>query len=345
MTEVEVDPPRHTLDTGRRQILVLHGGGYRGLYTACVLQALEMHTGASVRKSFDLIAGTSIGGIIALALASGASAADVAQHIKTRGPCLFPQRGFLKKHLHTIRRTFIAPHDPTTLEALIQSAINDSNRPIASLNYPVIVPAVDRIGTESGPEPIIYSNHPVSATRTRRIIDVALATSAAPTYFPAHQPKGTHEQLIDGGVIANSPAWIALTVALARYGWDIDKVHMLIVGTTQSVYGNAPRGRGRTGQWQGFAYWLTRGGFFDLLLNGQQRLADKMCEEALTGERCLKINSQRSVDRERAAGAIDHASPIATSTLEKMAHDAGSQALADPRIRKLLQWKAQAITS
>lgn len=60
----------------RFQVLSLSGGGYLGLYTAAVLAELEAQTGRRVVDMFDLLAGTSIGGIVALGLAAGVSAAS-----------------------------------------------------------------------------------------------------------------------------------------------------------------------------------------------------------------------------------------------------------------------------
>ena len=77
---------------GRRfQVLSLSGGGVRGLYTACVLEGLEARAGCSIGECFDLVAGTSIGGIIALGLALGRSAAEVRAIIEDAGPAVFPR--------------------------------------------------------------------------------------------------------------------------------------------------------------------------------------------------------------------------------------------------------------
>ena len=60
---------------GRFRILSLDGGGVRGAFSAAVLAALEQETGQSVVEHFDLITGTSTGGILALGLALGVPAA------------------------------------------------------------------------------------------------------------------------------------------------------------------------------------------------------------------------------------------------------------------------------
>ena len=74
----------------RRQILVLHGGGYRGLFTASVLEQLQKGLNQPILDAFDMIAGTSIGGIIALGLANGIAPGEIREKIEEKGPNLFP---------------------------------------------------------------------------------------------------------------------------------------------------------------------------------------------------------------------------------------------------------------
>ena len=68
-------------DNPRCQILVLHGGGYTGLFTASVLDELRKDRKQSIIDAFDMIAGTSIGGIIALSLANGMAPGEIRETI------------------------------------------------------------------------------------------------------------------------------------------------------------------------------------------------------------------------------------------------------------------------
>lgn len=74
------------------QILSLSGGGYLGLYTASVLAKLEEQSGRRIVDMFDLLAGTSIGGIIALGLAAGTSAAEIRDAFLENGEAIFGKR-------------------------------------------------------------------------------------------------------------------------------------------------------------------------------------------------------------------------------------------------------------
>ena len=71
------------------QILCLSGGGYLGLYTASVLAELENQLGGPIAAYFDLLAGTSVGGIIALGLAAETPASDIKESFESNGSRIF----------------------------------------------------------------------------------------------------------------------------------------------------------------------------------------------------------------------------------------------------------------
>lgn len=340
MTEVPVKPAAGSRDPGYRQVLVLHGGGYRGLYTASVLEAIEEKIGRPVTDVFDMVAGTSIGGIIALGLARGKSAGTIRKAIENNGPGLFPNHGLIRRMRQKLARVLRAPHDQDMLKAMVHSVLDNADDELGKLPVSVIVPALDATGTSAGPKPVIYSNQKDSVTRNAKLIEAALATSAAPTYLPSYTPPDSQSQLVDGGVIANSPSWIALTTAVADYGWNIDKMRMLIIGTTKSAYGRVPDTGGKPGNSEGLFYWVTKGKLFELIMDGQQRLADSVCEQALGSDRCFSINSTRSKDQDRVAKALNQASKEATATLKKLADEAVEAAMKESSIRHLLNRKS-----
>ncbi|MEO1088356.1 MAG: patatin-like phospholipase family protein, partial [Acidobacteriota bacterium] len=84
-----------------RKILAIDGGGIRGLIPALVLEAMEEKTGRPVSEIFDLVAGTSTGGILALGLVRPGdgggpaySAADLAELYERRGGQIFTSSGW-----------------------------------------------------------------------------------------------------------------------------------------------------------------------------------------------------------------------------------------------------------
>src|SRR5438093_601361 len=78
----------------RFQILALDGGGYRGIYSAAVLAAIEEDLGRPILRYFDLVAGTSTGGLIALGLGAGLSPRDIVDFYATWGPRIFRRENF-----------------------------------------------------------------------------------------------------------------------------------------------------------------------------------------------------------------------------------------------------------
>lgn len=79
--------------------LALSGGGYKGLFSAHILVELEKQFGCPIAQKFDLIAGTSIGGIIALALALEIPAEDIEKMFLENGKIIFKKRFFLSNGL------------------------------------------------------------------------------------------------------------------------------------------------------------------------------------------------------------------------------------------------------
>lgn len=162
-------------------ILALTGGGFRGYFTALVLARIEEQIGAPCHKVFNLIAGTSIGGIIALGLAFGIPARTVAQIIGQYGDDIFPPYRF-----KGLWRLFGPPYSPYPIRlALRQLLGEEADRPIAAALQNVMVvtvsPAVGKME--------VLASWDNNRTAAITVNDAALATSAAPTYFPAHRLK------------------------------------------------------------------------------------------------------------------------------------------------------------
>src|SRR5258707_15736584 len=80
------------------QILCISGGGYRGLYTAALLEELEKRAGKPLAQVFDLIAGTSIGGVLGIGLAAQIPAATFRKTFEENGATNFPRAYQIKGH-------------------------------------------------------------------------------------------------------------------------------------------------------------------------------------------------------------------------------------------------------
>lgn len=311
----------------RFQVLCLSGGGMRGLYTACVLEGLERRAGRPLMECFDLICGTSIGGIIALGLARGRTAADIRIAIEDIGPRLFPSRARTWRRLKGL---FRARHDPRPLAALIEQVLGGGSL-LADLRAPVVVPAVAL--TSAGAQLFRTPHHEAHRAQSGiRLVDIALGTAAAPGLFPVARIGST--EYLDGGVIANAPDAIGLAEATTYFGKRVRDVFMLGVGTTTDLAALAAGGPAS----RGLLYWLREGRIAEIAMSAQQQLATQLVGEAL-GARYLCINTPRSAGQAQVV-SLDRADEQALATLKAMAAHSLQACSAEPRLNQLLGHEA-----
>ena len=214
------------------RILSLDGGGMMGAFSASVLAAYEgecrERTGKGLADHFDLITGTSTGGIIAIGLAMGTSAEQILDFYRERGVQIFPHTGGVGGWFRGIRNLFRPKYSPGELRRAIGEVVGD--RPLCDARTRLVIPTYD---AEMGRVYLFKTPHHPHCTSTRHVkaVDAALATSAAPTYFPAHHVPG-HGSFIDGGVWGNCPAVIGIAEAVSYCGQRLDDVHVLSISTT-----------------------------------------------------------------------------------------------------------------
>lgn len=197
------------------RILAIDGGGVGGIIPARLLQLLSRDFPALVDRA-DIVAGTSTGGLIALGLAGGGAPAELADLYLTQARNIFaPAHRRL-----AVWWPFYAKYVPDGLRQAVQAMVGD--RSLADLQAkPVIVPvtALQRPDGRHKPAGVFLSTayrltspvHEKYSSSQWASIDVALATAAAPTYFPAHRVEQPGRWLCwDGGVVANNPAVAAV---------------------------------------------------------------------------------------------------------------------------------------
>ncbi|MFD0836663.1 CBASS cGAMP-activated phospholipase [Mariniflexile aquimaris] len=202
------------------KILSIDGGGIKGLYSASILKKFEEKFNCKTSDHFDMICGTSTGGLIALALSLKISAKNICEFYENKGELIFPKHkkrkipffgtidyGFLKQIAKGGKYS-----DKGLKEALIEifekKQIKDCSNLLCIPSYSI---------TEAKPKVFKFDHLKGKLSRDNEapIIDIALATTAAPTYFPmAESEFYDNEQFIDGGVWANNPALVGLLEAL-----------------------------------------------------------------------------------------------------------------------------------
>ena len=207
-----------------RRILSIDGGGIKGVFPAAFLAALEDSIGDSIANYFDLIVGTSTGGIIALALGLGLSAQEVLAFYEELGPRIFRKYSILSP----LRHLLFAKYDGLSLQAAISEKFG--SRRLGESRNRLVIPALN---LDTG-EAYLYktAHHPrLERDYKESAITVAMATSAAPTFFPSHQTT-TGTALIDGGMWANNPTAIGVIEAVAMLGWEPKSLQILSLGCT-----------------------------------------------------------------------------------------------------------------
>lgn len=238
------------------RVLSIDGGGMRGLYSATYLSALAAEAAKrrgvkelDVGKAFDLIVGTSTGGIIACALAAGIALERVAAVYRQRGKAVFPVKMPDGLNLDLLRQIVSRPkHLATGAKAFTQSLeevfgnmtvrdVYDSRR------IALAIPAVE-MGRHRA---WVFKTPHLSGHRDDdfRLVDVCLATSAAPLYrsmarVPNPNPAGGHcYTFVDGGLWANNPVLVAVIDAL-RMTEPGARIEIFSLGTCSPPVGDVP---------------------------------------------------------------------------------------------------------
>ena len=214
------------------RILAIDGGGIRGIFPATILAGLEERYlgGASVAGYFDLIAGTSTGGIIALGLAAGLTSGELKDLYVERGGEIFPPlpqgpSGWLARRWQGFRRYFRYRYDREALECILGAKLGD--RRLGDAMCRLCIPAFE--GRHSEVYIFKTPHHSDFKTDWREpMVKVALATAAAPTIYRPLEDAGY--VFVDGGVWANNPAMIALVDALSCFDVARDQVRILSLG-------------------------------------------------------------------------------------------------------------------
>lgn len=263
----------------RFRVLSLDGGGIRGVFSASVLAAIEEQLDVRVADYFDLIIGTSTGGIIALGLGMGLSARDILDFYTENGPRIFPSTFFHQRFVRGVRHLVRYKHSEKPLKAALEAVFGD--RRLGESTKRLVITSFDAV---AGDVHLFKTSHHPKFTRDFRdkVVDVALATSAAPTYLPGHHP-GDGRRFIDGGVWGNCPAPLGILEAITVLGAARESVEVLSIGTTE-----APFSVGKAASRLGL---LTGGkGAVRLLMEAQAKAAVAQANLLTDHSRMLRIN-------------------------------------------------------
>ncbi len=222
----------------KRRILCIDGGGILGTFPAAFLAGLEEHLECRpIGSYFDLIAGTSTGGIIALGLGMGLRASELLDLYEKRGPEIFGQgRGaiadFIFDKLRCGRWLMMNKHNSRPLRTVLEDTLGSKH--IGDARTRLLIPAWNPVARS------VYIYKTAHHARLRNdykslAVDAALATAAAPTYFRHHITEHA-VGLTDGGTWANNPIALAAVEAITLLSWPRESLHILSIGCLEETY-------------------------------------------------------------------------------------------------------------
>lgn len=262
------------------RILSMDGGGIRGILTARILERIDEKLPGFL-AGVHLYAGTSTGGLLALGLGSGKSPTEMVGLYRTCADSVFADS--LLDDLKDLGNLVGAEFSWEPLKEVLERFFKGVR--LAHLSKKVLVSAFDLDNEGCAPDGIqvwkmkFFHNYPSKGWDGKEfVVDVAMRTSVAPSYFPAYQGY------IDGGVAASNPAMCALAQALHADtgGQQLGDVVLLAMGTGFNPH-YLPI---QNADW-GLAQWAPH--MLNIMLEGSAGMVDYQCRQVL-GARYLRID-------------------------------------------------------
>lgn len=299
--------------TERFQILSLDGGGIKGLFSAALLAHFEEDHGINIADHFDLIAGTSTGGIIALGLGMGLKPREIVNFYKNEGPGIF-RGGLLARFKHYIwgPKYPQAPLSDALKKTFKDARLQDSKKRL-------VVPSFN---LEKGEVYVFKTRHIPRYKRDymKPIWQVALATASAPTYFPACC-EVDKIRLIDGGVWANNPTMAGVVEAIGPLGRRASSIRVLSIGTSYAV-----KQRPDLLDRGGIIRWVWSSSMVDIPFEGQSHAAIGQAQLLVGHDNVHRINpvvpdgvlAMDRLDLPRLEAEAAHQSRIESPKIEKL---------------------------
>lgn len=307
------------------RILSLSGGGIRGIFQAVYLREIAAQLSAPLRECFDLVAGTSTGAIIALGVSLGIDLNKIVRLFETDGNNIFPSH-IRRSANRSISWFSLGPrYDPEPLRKILNEVFQaDGTRQLQlrDCRPPVVIAAatldkyqirtfttLDRCGAPDSRDGELFA------------ADVALASAAAPLFFPAYRPRGRtqHGEIrieertyVDGGLWANNPTLWTVMQAHRHMGVAFADMRVISVGN-----GEVPAGVVGV-DFNKMRRFRMLNPILDIMFSTQSELSDLstaylLGDESMTGDRMLRINAQldKLVDLDDVSEAVRRLKPLA----------------------------------
>ena len=242
----------------RASALCLTGGGVLGRFTLEILSILEREREgvigtqmrgenklSELRFGFDILAGTSVGALIAAGLAVGISPGTISEKIEEFGPRIFPEKSALSRLSHIKTAWFQSKYLVEAVEKTLGDKIDNL---LGDLDVHLAIPTLN----ETTGEPIVYTTLEEQHLDVP-LKDIVLASAAAPIYLPAWTIND--HRYVDGGLFANAPdlSTIRLLQKHAPH-LKLENISILSIGTTNAEK-TSPIAAKENGNW-GLKRWF-----------------------------------------------------------------------------------------
>ncbi|MBA2349835.1 MAG: patatin-like phospholipase family protein [Solirubrobacterales bacterium] len=279
------------------RVLSIDGGGIRGIIPALVLTEIEARTGRQVHELFDLVAGTSTGGVLACALTrpGAAPARELVELYRTEGPRIFHRSA--AHRLRSADGLLEEKYDDRALVDALDRYLGDGL--LSEATTRTLVTAYDL--EARAPHFFKSWRHDLDGPRPQ----VARATAAAPTYFEPLRLGAM--SLVDGGVFATNPAMCAYAESVRLHG--LPPSFVLSLGTGSQM---RPIHHEQAASW-GLVQWVRP--VIDVVFDGVSDTVSYQLERLMPDDRVVRLQT----DLDLASDALDDASPRNLGLLELQA--------------------------
>lgn len=237
-------------------IAAFDGGGVNGQKSLRLAMAIEQRTGKPFKQLFDLIGGTSTGGLIVALMALDYSAKDISDIYERECKYIFNKKWY---HIGFIGTRYRKKY----FEELLKMYVGETL--LGDLDTRIVIPTY----RQSTDECIVFdSENP--GHKHLKLFDVIRATSAAPTFFKPHEFGG--EIYSDGGMIKNNPTLECYLLSQEEHGFK-KEYNVISIGTSREekpIY------------WKGgIAGWISK--IAPMMLRGQAKALDDYTDRFCDG--------------------------------------------------------------
>lgn len=299
------------------KILSIDGGGMKGMFSAAFLASVEKELQKKVVDYFDLIVGTSTGGIIAISLGLGMSAQETLNFYINEGKHIFPNYSRAKKMIKTVKSFFRPKYDVAVLERTLKKHFGD--RCLGESKTRLVIPTFNA----STADLYLYKtahHQRLMADYKVPVWEIAKATSAAPSFFRSHR-IGYWTELVDGGLWANNPSMVAIAEAIGFLERTPEEIALLSVGTSLSKVsiGQATLESGGLIRW---SFTILK----HLYMHLQVLTADRQAQHILKNGRYLRVDPSTSNlnvaldDFKKASSLVPFGEHVARHNLRTLEH-------------------------